>query len=129
MVDNCFSVGIFCVCGALISVILKQYCSEEALAVSVGVCASVLIGFVVMLDAPFAELRGMMLSAGISEGCISVIFKAVGICCITHISAELCRDSGEGALAAAAELWGRGALIVIAVPVLEEFVGLLDTLI
>ena len=128
MVENCFSVGIFCVCGALISIILKQYCAEEALAVSVGVCASVLICFVVMLDTPITQLRSMMLSAGMSEVYISVIFKAIGICCITHISAELCRDSGEGAMAAAAELWGRGALIVIAIPVLEDFSRLLDNL-
>ena len=128
MVDSCFSVGIFCVCGALISVILRQYCSEHSLAVSVAVSVSVIIAAIVMLESPFAELRSMMISAGISESYLSAIFKAAAICCITHISAQLCRDSGEGAMGAAAELWGRAALVVLSLPVLEEFISLLDRL-
>ncbi len=128
MVDSCFSVGVFCVCGALIAVILKQYCAEHSLAVSIAVSASVMIAAIVLLETPLAELRAMMTSAGISEGYINIIFKAVAICCITHISAQLCRDCGEGAMGAAAELWGRAALAAISLPVLGEFLSLMDRL-
>lgn len=128
MVDSCFSVGVFCVCGALIAVILKQYCSEHSLAVSIAVSASVMIAAIVLLETPLAELRAMMTSAGIAEGYINIIFKAVAICCITHISAQLCRDCGEGAMGAAAELWGRAALAAISLPVLGEFLSLMDRL-
>jgi len=128
MVDSCFSVAVFCICGALIALVLKQYCSEHFLAVSIAVSASVMIGAVVLLESPFAELRTKMLSAGISEDYINIIFKAVAICCITHISAQLCRDSGEGAMGAAAELWGRAALVSISLPVLGDFLSLLERL-
>ncbi|MBR5682340.1 MAG: hypothetical protein IKW96_03525 [Ruminococcus sp.] len=120
--------GVFCVGGALLSLILKQYCSEHSLVLSLAVCSSVFIGAVVMLEYPVSEVRDIFLSAGINESYISAMFKALAVCCITHISAELCRDSGESAMGAAAELWGRAAVVVISLPVVRGFIGLIDKL-
>lgn len=129
MVDNCFAVGVFCVGGALLSLLLKQYCSEHSLTVSLAVCASVFIGAVIMLERPVSEIRELLLSAGLPDSYISVVFKALAICCITSITSELCRDSGESAMGAAAELWGRGALIAAGLPVVRGFIELIDKLI
>ena len=129
MVGNCFTVGAFCVGGALLSLILRQYCSEHALALSIAVCSSVFIGAVIMLEYPVSEIRDVFLSAGIPESYISAMFKTLAVCCITHISVELCRDSGESAIGAAAELWGRAAVVVISLPIVRGFIELIDKLI
>ncbi|WP_072299054.1 stage III sporulation AC/AD family protein [Ruminococcus flavefaciens] len=129
MVDSCFSVGAFCLVGALISVILKQYCSEHSMAVSIAVCVGVMTFFVLLFDDAIDEIRDIFEMAGIAESYISIIFKTLAICCITHITAELCRDSGEGAIASAAELWGRGAVLVLGLPVFKSFLQLIDKLI
>jgi stage III sporulation protein AD len=128
MVGNCFTVGVFCVGGALLSLILKQYCSEHSLVLSLAVCSSVFIGAVVMLEYPVSEVRDLFLSAGIPESYISAMFKAFAVCCITHVSAELCRDSGESAMGAAAELWGRAAIVVISLPIVRGLIELIDKL-
>ena len=128
MVDSCFSVGAFCLVGALISVILKQYCSEHSMAVTIAVCVGVMTFFVLLFDDAIAEIRDIFEMAGIAESYISIIFKTLAICCITHITAELCRDSGEGAIASAAELWGRGAVLVLGLPVFKAFLQLIDKL-
>nr|WP_164172492.1 stage III sporulation AC/AD family protein [Ruminococcus flavefaciens] len=129
MVDSCFSVGAFCLVGALIAVILKQYCSEHSMAVTIAVCAGVMTFFVLLFDDTAAEIRDVFEMAGIAESYISIIFKTLAICCITHITAELCRDSGEGAIASAAELWGRGAVLVLGLPVFRAFLKLIEKLI
>ena len=128
MVDSCFSVGAFCLVGALISVILKQYCSEHSMAVTIAVCVGVMTFFVLLFDDAIDEIRDIFEMAGIAESYISIIFKTLAICCITHITAELCRDSGEGAIASAAELWGRGAVLVLGLPVFKAFLQLIDKL-
>ncbi|MCR5599375.1 MAG: hypothetical protein K6G33_01335 [Ruminococcus sp.] len=120
--------GVFCVCGALLAVLLKQYCSEQSLLISTAVCTAVFFAAVVMLDVPLNEIREIFVSAGVPESSISLVFKALGICCITHISAELCRDSGEGAMGAAAELWGRAAVTVLSLPIMKNFLLLIDKL-
>ena len=129
MVDSCFSVGAFCLVGALIAVILKQYCSEHSMAVTIAVCVGVMTFFVLLFDDAIDEIRDIFEMAGIAESYISIIFKTLAICCITHITAELCRDSGEGAIASAAELWGRGAMLVLGLPVFKSFLQLIDKLI
>ena len=129
MVDSCFSVGAFCLVGALIAVILKQYCSEHSMAVTIAVCAGVMTFFVLLFEDTLAEIRDIFEMAGIAESYISIIFKTLAICCITHITAELCRDSGEGAIASAAELWGRGAVLVLGLPVFRAFLQLIEKLI
>ena len=129
MVDSCFSVGAFCLVGALIAVILKQYCSEHSMAVTIAVCAGVMTFFVLLFDDTAAEIRDVFEMAGIAESYISIIFKTMAICCITHITAELCRDSGESAIASAAELWGRGAVLVLGLPVFRAFLQLIEKLI
>lgn len=115
--------------GALIAVILKQYCSEHSMAVTIAVCAGVMTFFVLLFDDTAAEIRDVFEMAGIAESYISIIFKTLAICCITHITAELCRDSGESAIASAAELWGRGAVIVLGLPVFRAFLQLIEKLI
>ncbi|MCR4640030.1 MAG: stage III sporulation AC/AD family protein [Ruminococcus sp.] len=129
MVDSCFSVGAFCLAGTLISVILKQYCTEHSMSVTLAVCAGVMGFFVLLFDEPMAEIRDIFEMAGIADSYISIVFKTLAICCITHITAELCRDSGEGAIASAAELWGRGAVLVLGIPVFKGFLQLIEKLI
>lgn len=115
--------------GALIAVILKQYCSEHSMAVTIAVCAGVMTFFVLLFDDTAAEIRDVFEMAGIAESYISIIFKTLAICCITHITAELCHDSGESAIASAAELWGRGAVLVLGLPVFRAFLQLIEKLI
>lgn len=97
--------------------------------ISIAVCSGVFTLFILMFEAPLAEIRDIFEMAGIDESYISIVFKTLTICCITHITAEICRDSGEGAIASAAELWGRAAVLVLGVPVLKVFLQLIDDLI
>ena len=119
MVDNCFLVSVFCVCAVIFAVLLRQYCREQSLLLSVAASAAV-IGFFISLISPIIDRVQMIFTdAGIPSSYISLIFKAAAICFITQITCELCRDSGENAIASAAELWGRGAITVMAVPIVE----------
>ena len=99
------------------------------MSVTLAVCAGVMGFFVLLFDEPMAEIRDIFEMAGIADSYISIVFKTLAICCITHITAELCRDSGEGAIASAAELWGRGAVLVLGIPVFKGFLQLIEKLV
>ena len=119
MVDGCFQIAAFCITGAVIAVLLRQYCREQAMFAALAVCIAVLTGFVLIISPVMTEIFE---TAGLSSSYISLIFKAAAICFITEIICELCRDSGESAIASAAELWGRGAMVVISMPMLEALI-------
>ena len=128
MVGSCFTVGVFCVGGAMLALLLKQYCAEQSMLISVAVCTLVFAAVVVMLEEPVNEVRDIFEKAGVPESSISIVFKALGISCITHISAEICRDSGEGAMGAAAELWVIVAVAMLSLPIMKSFLQLIDKL-
>jgi len=125
MVDNCFSSAVFCTASALLAVILRQYNREYAMLTALGSCAAVLCAFAVMAEPIISDIGEIFEQAGISQDYISLIFKAAAICLITQMTCEICRDSGENAIASAAELWGRGAMTFISLPVVRALAELI----
>ncbi len=129
MVENCFSVTVFCICASVAGVILKQYCLEQSLLLSlfasVGIVAYAMNFFMPVIE----EIQDIFLSAGLDSGYISIIFKGIAISILTRITVEICRDSGECAIASSVMLWGRGALLCISLPLLRTLVDLISNFI
>ena len=112
-------------CGALLAVVLRGQRPE--LAVCLSLLAGVLVvGLLLGQVAPLlSALRRMMTLGGLSAGYLTVVLKAAGICLLTQLTADTCRDAGEVALAGKAELTGRLLLLVLAVPLFEEVLSLI----
>lgn len=56
---------------------------------------------------------------------IGVLIKALGIGLCTGMLAEFCRDLGEGTLSRVTELCGKTAILLLALPLLTDFLELL----
>ncbi|MBQ8005470.1 MAG: hypothetical protein IJ303_04070 [Clostridia bacterium] len=48
------------------------------------------------------------------------VFKALGIAYLTHITAQVCRDCGEGGLAQGVETAGKFELLLLALPLIKK---------
>ncbi|MBQ1339146.1 MAG: hypothetical protein IIY35_00790 [Ruminococcus sp.] len=129
MVENSFSVAMFCICGTSMAVLLRQYSREQAMLAALAACTVILGGFIAFAEPIMSEIRDIFEQAGISESYVSLIFKAAAICFITQITSEICRDSGESAIASAAELWGRGALTFMSLPVIRVLLDMINNMI
>lgn len=112
----------FCIAGALLAVLLKQYCREQSMMLSLGVCIIVFAGAVSIISPVMERLTLLFTQSGLDESYISLVFKATAICFITQITSDLCRDSGENAVASVMELWGRISVMLISVPLIESIV-------
>ncbi len=119
MVDRSIATAGFCVCAAILAVLLRQHCREQSLMLALAACAVVIGGFMSFFNPMITEISSIFTQAGISDAYLSLIFKATAICIITQITCELCRDSGEAAIASAAEIWGRGAVTFISLPLIK----------
>ena len=125
MVDSCFQVSVFCICAAVIAVILKQYCREQSLLLTIFVCGAVMLGAAEMLGSVMSELKELFDTAGLDEEYTAIIFKSAAICIITDITKNICIDSGESAMAAAAVLWGKMTLTYMSMPLLLTIVDMI----
>ncbi len=122
MVSDITAVSGFCIAGAVLAVLLKQYCKEQSMILSLGVCVIVFAGAVSVLSPVLDRLEVLFTQSGLDESYISLVFKATAICFITQITSDLCRDSGESAIASALELWGRVSIMLMSVPLIESIV-------
>ena len=52
------------------------------------------------------------------------MLKGLGICYLTQLASDICRDSGEGTLAVQSEMAGKTALLLISLPLFEKTVQL-----
>ena len=117
-------IGGVAVAAALCAVLLKEKAGPFALVVALGAAAMILamaLGAAEEVTAVVSELQTM---AGLSPAVVAPVLKAVGISILTHLAVQVCKDAGEGGLAAAAEAAGTVLALCAALPLLR---AVLDT--
>lgn len=122
------AVGVL-LCGAMLSTVLRTHRPE--LAVGLSLLAGVLVlGMVLSRLSPFfASLKQMLAVGGLSDNAFGVVLKGVGVCLLTQLTADICRDAGQSALASKAEWVGRVLLLLISVPLYEQILALVVSLV
>ena len=122
MVENAFNTALFCIASSIIALLLRQYVREQSLLISLLSCVMVICSLLTLLIPMVDEVSELFYDSGVPYNYISIVFKAIAICIITQITADLCKDSGETAIASAAEFWGRGAIAFISLPLIKTLI-------
>ena len=114
--------GIFAVLG---SVALKKYNGE--LAALMIISAIMLICFTALpaLSQIFDSVNDLTATANINNNYISVLIKSLGICYITQISVDICKENGSGSIASQIEIVGKLIILLLAVPLYGEFIEMI----
>lgn len=111
--------------GAVIALLLKKNAPELGLALSMAVCLMA-AGLAMEL---FAQLREVIQlaqdQAGLSPAIVSPVLKCVGIGVITRLSADICKDAGQGAIASAVEICGASCALVTAMPLIRSLLQMI----
>lgn len=116
-------IPLICLLAALLAAFLGQYRKEYAIltALAAGTAAGA------MLLGGIAPVIGRLYSlseASSLSGYYKTAVKALGISYITAFASNTCRDAGQTALAEKAELAGRVAVFLLALPLLETVLKL-----
>lgn len=91
----------------------------------VGIAASiVLLGGAATVSVPIFEYINEAVSGTVFSTYLSTLMKAVGITVAVQFVSEICRDSGESALASKLELVGKAEILVLCLPLVEEIAEL-----
>lgn len=118
-------VAALAVVGALCAAAVKKQTSDLALVITL--CAAALILTVAMgALRPIRELMDALAErAGLSAAVLSPVVKTVGVSLLTRVTAELCRDAGEGGIASAVEIAGGVCALLVCLPLFEAVLGLI----
>lgn len=116
-------------CAAMLAVLLRAQRPELAMCLGLAAAAVVAILLARQIAPLISTMRRMLTMTTLPTEGFGVVLKAVGVCLLTQMAADTCRDAGETALAAKAELAGRVLMLLLALPLFEELLTLVTTLI
>lgn len=107
------------VAAALCAVVVKQHAREVGAVLALAAGALLLGAALGALEDVRTLVDELGELIGLSPAVLAPVLKTVGIAILTRIAAELCRDAGEGGIAAAAETAGAAAAVLAALPLLR----------
>lgn len=123
-----FRLSAAAVAAALCAVILRKRVPELALVLTLA-AGGLLLGEAVTA---LASVRGLAdalaRSAGLSLEVWKPVWKTVGIGVVTRLSCAVCRDAGEGSIAAFLETAGSALALLAALPLVEAVFDTLSSL-
>ena len=106
--------------GTVLALILGQYRPEFRMLITAAVTLLLMAMVLEQLSPVLEQLRSTMELTGLTGDYAAVLFKAVGICLLTQLAGDVCRDSGESSIASKIELAGRAAILLTAMPLIQE---------
>ena len=115
-----FGICILAVTGCIIALNLKGTVPQYALAVTLLSGTIILISVCTPIPHIIDEINRLTVLSGVKEEYARILFKAVGICFVSQISSDICRDAGEGKKKKKIELAGKVIIIVLALPLMDE---------
>lgn len=114
---------------AVLAVFIKNWRAEIAIQISLVASAVVFCMMVPYLKTVLEMFRDISNRIGLDVKYITLVLKVIGIAYITQFGAELCRDSGETAIASKIEFGGKVIIITLSMPVLYSFLEVVETIV
>lgn len=114
--------------GVILAALMKNLNKEMSIYI---ILATVIILFISIIDElweAFRFLEGIYDNVTYGKAFFPVILKVLAVAYITDFTAQLCKDSGEGAIGAKVELAGKVIIFYLAIPILTAVLELVGSL-
>lgn len=120
--------ALFCIAACVLIKPLAGVASEVKLVCSVAAACLITLRFLDSWREISAALEDIFLQTGMQSEYLKIILKSLGICFVTQLGCDCCRDSGENAMASQLELAGKAAILVTALPLFSAAAEMVRTL-
>lgn len=120
-----FRITAFAVCGAVLSLVLKEY--KPSIAICLGILCALFLFFEVLqqINYIFVSVRSIASGLCVNLEYIDTVIKIIGVSCVSRFGTEVCRDAGQNAIAANLELAGKIIIVVLSLPLLISVINLI----
>lgn len=123
-----FQVAVFCLIATVLAIVLRQYRPEYAIFVSLACSVLAVVYLLQGITQVMEELSGLLQNAAIPDGLLQVVVKCLGVCILTELAGQTCRDAGEQAIGAKVELAGKVTLVLVSLPLFQRLLQLAERL-
>lgn len=114
----------FGVASALLSLTLRKMRPELALMVSLAAGLCLFMAVVGKLREVIDVMTSLAERAELSGPVLPLLLRIIGIAALCELGAQLCRDAGEGGIAAKIEMGGKIMVLVMSMPIAVSLIDL-----
>ncbi len=118
---KCAALG---VSASLLGLMVRREREEQASLLGLAAAAMIFAAAVGSLGETEAVLRRAMERAALRPALTLPVLKSLGVALLGRFSAQLCRDAGQAAAAAAVELASTCAVLCVSLPLLQSLIEL-----
>lgn len=124
-----FKIAAIGLCGVIIASLVKGYKPEFATYIVIATVLIILTMILYKLTAVFGFLESIYNQISYGKSFFPIILKVLAVAYIADFTAQICRDSGEGAIAGKVELAGKVVIFYLAIPVMVTVLELINKMI
>ena len=112
----------------ILAVFSKDHNKTASLVIMLAAAALIFFRIITGISDVFSSIREISSGVESAAGYIKLMLKVLGIVLITQFISDLCRDSGENALAGQTETAAKIIVISMVLPLFESVVGIISGL-
>lgn len=102
----------------LLILTIRSQRPEIAVQLSLALATIIFLMVLAKIEVVLSLFADLAEKASVSQMYLNTILKIIGIAYITEFGAQVCRDAGEGTVAAKIEFAGKIMVMVMAVPII-----------
>jgi len=114
--------------GTVLAVLLRHHKAEAAIFVSVAVGCLILYMLLPQIQDTIEIFNQLSSTAGLDNSWLPAVYKICGVAFIGEWGIQLCKDAGEGAIAAKLELGTKLTILILCLPVINQLLELVTKL-
>ena len=126
--ETVLQIAAVCLVGAVLAAVLRQRSPEAALLLGLAVCA--VVGALLLRGlADVLDMLEDLAAGGLPPELLAPLVKTLGIALVSRLGTEICRDAGQGAMAAVLETAGAFGAVLVSLPLVRAAWELLRSLV
>ena len=106
-------------------VVIKQYRPEFAIYISLLTGIIILLFTMDKLTGIIDLIKSISEKSGINNQFLSILLKITGIAILSELAVNVCKDSGEGAIAGKIEIGSKIIIISLSIPIISNLLELI----
>lgn len=103
---------------------------KESKEFSFVITASVAVIITLLLVSDISDItdtiESLLKKISIDKEFSEILFKSIGVCFITSLTCDLCKDCNENAMASNVKMFGRITVLLLAMPLYSSVISLID---
>jgi stage III sporulation protein AD len=119
----------FAVTGALLAIFVRERHQEAGLMISLAAGLVLFLAAAGQIQTVYQAVDAIAAKADVNLSYLTTVMKVMGIAYLTEFGSQICRDAGEGSIAAKLEMGGKIMVLILSLPVFFAVLDMILTLI